>query len=64
MNVHVCPYVYVMHLYVLYDYVQHCKDTTGVELLVISRFTSCKTVTDLDCFRDYNQTNLSKCETK
>ena len=29
---YVCPYVYILRLHVLYDYVQHCEDTVSVEL--------------------------------
>ena len=33
---HICPYVYILRLYVLYEYVQRCEDTVSVELRYIN----------------------------
>ena len=38
---HACPYVYILRLYVLYDYVQRCEDTFSVELLYIDESYYC-----------------------
>ena len=34
---HVCSYVHILHLYVLYYYVQRCEDTVSVELRYINQ---------------------------
>ena len=36
-----CPYVYILRVYVLYDYVQRCQDTVSVELRYINQIYYC-----------------------
>ena len=38
MNVHLCCYGRAYNVFVLYDYVQCCEDTAGVELRYMNRF--------------------------
>ena len=33
---HVCSYVHILHLYVLYDDVQRCEDTVSIKLHYIN----------------------------